>query len=71
MHSYFLFSPVPLGGIDDLSPLLPEFNRVLSTVVNALLRSLSIATIKSLILSRKRGHAFSGTVIAVRRFART
>jgi hypothetical protein len=70
MHSYFLFSPLLLGGTDDLSPL-PEFNRVLSTVDNVLLRSLSIATIKSLILSRKRGHAFSGTVIAVRRFART
>lgn len=70
MHSYFLFSSLPLGGIDGLSSL-PEFNREVSTTVDVLLRSLSIARIKSLILSRKRDHAFSGTVIALRRFART
>ncbi len=70
MHSYFLFSPLTLCGTDGLSPL-PEFNRASSTVVDVLLRSLSIATINSLILSRKRAHAFSGTVMAVRRFART
>jgi hypothetical protein len=70
IRSYFLFSPIPLGGIDGLSAL-PEFNRESTAVVDVLVRSLSIARIKSLILSRKRDHAFSGTVIAVRKFART
>jgi hypothetical protein len=70
-HSYFLFSSIPLCGIEELSSL-PEFNRELSTVVvDVLLRSFSIASIKSFILSRKRDQAFSGTVIADRRFART
>ena len=71
MHSYFLFSSILLCGIEDLSSL-PEFDRELSTVVaDVLLRSLSIARIKSFILSRKRIQAFSGTVTAERRFART
>ena len=64
MKSYFLASP-PLAAVDDVSA------RSIEAEFGILFRSFVIVTMKSSMLSRKRGQAFSGIVIALRKFPRT